>query len=135
MLYLFLFDSNSGYTNAPQYYAIRTLPVLSSLFMIFQRGFLFRWQGDNREYLNIPEWHAIAVGSTGSHNAGTMWHFSDAGVTCSGKLLVTVTGLEKDSCEKRKWRNILCTWSLKINQHSVQRYVDPARAFYINNLY
>ena len=42
-----------------------------------------------------------------------MWHFSDAGVTCSGKLLATVTGLENDSCERRKWRNILCTWSLK----------------------
>jgi hypothetical protein len=53
----------------------------------------FNYKGDKREYLNISQWRAIAVGSTGPHNAGTMWHFSDAGVTCSGKLLVTVTGL------------------------------------------
>jgi hypothetical protein len=64
-----------------------------------------------------------------------MWHFSDAGVMCSGKLLVTVTWLEEDFCKKIKWRHILCTWSLKISQHSIQRYVDPAYAFCINNLY
>ena len=67
-----------------------------------------------------------------------MWHFFHAGVTCSGKLLVTVTGLENDSCKKRKWRNILCTWSLKISEQSVQRYVVPAHVstltICINNL-
>jgi hypothetical protein len=51
----------------------------------------FNYKGDSREYLNIPQWRAIAAGSTGPHNAGAMWHFSDAGVMCSGKLLVTVT--------------------------------------------
>ena len=81
------------------------IACIQFIYDIAERGFTqikFNYKSDNREYLNISQWHSIAVGSTGPHNAGTMWHFSDAGVTCSGKLLVTVTGLKNDSRRKRK---------------------------------
>jgi hypothetical protein len=47
-------------------------------------------------------WHTIAVGSTGPYNAGTMWHFSDAGVTCSGKFAGDSDGIRERFLRERE---------------------------------
>jgi len=36
-----------------------------------------------------------------------MWQFSDAGGTCSGKMLVTVTGLENNSYKNKVTQNFV----------------------------
>ena len=85
--------------------------------------------------MNIPQWHTIAVGITGHHNAGTMWDFSDGGVTCSGRILVTVTGLANHSCKKNVTQDFVHVEFKNKSAKCVQRYVGPAHAVYVNNLY
>lgn len=84
--------------------------------------------------MNIPQWHAVAFGSTGHHNAGTMWDVSDAGVTCSGRILLTVTGLENDCCEKKVTQDFVHVEFKNKTAQTALRYVGP-HAVNINKLY
>jgi len=54
VIFFLLFHCNNGYANAPQYYVIRTLPVLLCLFMvsfILQNNELERMSGSGRGLL------------------------------------------------------------------------------------
>jgi hypothetical protein len=92
----------------------------------------FDFEGDSREYLYIPQRRSAALGII--MQAGTMWDVSDAGVRRSGKIPLTVTGLENDCCENKVTQDFVHVDFKNKTAQTVLRYVGP-HAVNINKLY
>ena len=83
MEYCLLFNGSSGYTNAPQFYLIRTLPVLLQISIIYFDALV----------------HQLHIGNATTYTAG-MWNYSPvsrAGIQMHPELIICL----EEFCESK----------------------------------